>query len=52
MASTTSTTTLSSTYTSLINYQIQLESKPLTRLEDQKTQLETQRAVYADLKIK
>lgn len=48
----TSTTTLSSTYTNLINYQIQLESQPLTRLETQKTELDTMQAVYADLKIK
>lgn len=51
-SSTTSATTLDSTYTNLINYTIQLESQPLNRLEDKKTQLETQRAVYADLKIK
>ncbi len=52
MADTSATTTLSSTYTNLINYQIQLESQPLTRLEDKKTELNTMKAVYADLKIK
>lgn len=49
---TNSITTLDSIYTSLINYQIQVESAPLTRLTTQKTALETQRAVYADLKTK
>lgn len=52
MATTTTINNLDSVYTSLINYQIQVESQPLTRLTTQKTQLETQRAVYADLKAK
>lgn len=55
MATTTSTsgiTSLDSTYTSLINYQIQLESKPLTTLQSQQSALKLQRAVYNDLKTK
>jgi flagellar hook-associated protein 2 len=52
MATTTAINNLDSVYTSLINYQIQVESQPLNRLTNQKTQLETQRAVYADLKAK
>ncbi len=52
MATTTSLTNLDSAYQALINYQIQVESQPLTRLNTQKTQLQTQRAVYADLKTK
>lgn len=52
MATTTSLTNLDSAYQQLINYQIQVESQPLTRLNTQKTQLETQRAVYTDLKTK
>ena len=52
MATTTPLTNLDSAYQQLINYQIQVESQPLTRLNTQKTQLETQRAVYADLKTK
>lgn len=52
MATATSINTLDSTYTSLINYQIQLESKPLTALTTQQSTLKLQRAVYNDLKTK
>lgn len=53
MATTTSAiNSLDSTYTSLINYQIQLESAPLTQLQTQQSALKLQRAVYTDFKTK
>lgn len=51
-ASATSLTSLDSTYQTLIDYQIKLESAPLTQLESQQTALQKQRAVYTDLKAK
>lgn len=50
--STSGITSLDSTYTNLLNYQIQIESAPLTRLQSQQSALKLQRAVYADLKTK
>ncbi|EKE22305.1 MAG: hypothetical protein ACD_6C00869G0006 [uncultured bacterium] len=50
--SATSLTSLDSTYQTLIDYQIQMESAPLTKLETQQTALQAQRAIYADLKTK
>jgi flagellar hook-associated protein 2 len=52
MATTSGITSLDSTYTNLLNYQIQVESAPLTRLQSQQSALKLQRAVYADLKTK
>jgi flagellar hook-associated protein 2 len=51
-AITSPATTLDSTYQSLIDYEMQLESQPLTNLQTQQTALQTQRAVYTDLKTK
>lgn len=51
-STTSSINSLDSTFTSLINYQIQLESAPLTQLETQQSALKLQRAVYNDLKTK
>lgn len=45
-------TTLDSIYTSLISYQMQIESQPLTRLTKQKDNLAVQRGVYSDLKTR
>jgi len=53
MATTTaSINNLDSTYQSLINYQIQIESQPLTRLTTQQDALKLQKAVYNDLNTK
>ncbi len=52
MATTSGVTSLDSTYLTLINYQIQLESAPLTQLQSQQSALKLQRAVYTDLKTK
>jgi flagellar hook-associated protein 2 len=58
MATTTATTSstgitsLDSTYQSLIEYQIKMESAPLTKLETQQTALQKQREVYNELKSK
>lgn len=49
---TTALTTLDSTYTTLINYQIQMESQPLTRLTTQQNDLKLKKAIYTDLKTK
>jgi flagellar hook-associated protein 2 len=50
--SATSLTSLDSTYQSLIDYQLQVEGAPLTKLETQQTALIAQRAIYTELKTK
>jgi flagellar hook-associated protein 2 len=50
--SATSLTSLDSTYQNLIDYTLQVEGAPLTKLETQQTELTAQRAIYNELKTK
>jgi flagellar hook-associated protein 2 len=49
ISSTSTTATLNSTYTSLLNSIMTAESKPLTKLNTKKDTVEVQKAVYTDL---